>query len=285
MDLKQIVILVVQASIVVTVFGLGLKAAPTDLLYLLKQPSLLLRSLISVLVVMPIIAVVLTRMFDIDRTAGIALIALAISPLPPLLPQRGAKGGGHESYGLALMALLALLSIVAVPLSVEILQLVFDRPLDVAPAAVARIVLIMAVIPLVAGVVIRGAAPAFADRIDRPVSLTSRVLLPIAVVLLLAGTWRAALAAVGGGALVTMTAFVVLGLAVGHVFGRPDPRTSVVLALSTACRHPAIALSIAVANFPDENFTGSIVLYLLVNAVIGVAYVKWQQPRPIAVAV
>ena len=47
MDLKQIVILVVQASIVVTVFGLGLKAAPTDLLYLLKQPSLLLRSLIS----------------------------------------------------------------------------------------------------------------------------------------------------------------------------------------------------------------------------------------------
>ena len=279
MDLKQIVILAVQATIICTVFSLGLKTAPADLLYLLRQPSLLLRSMCSVLVVMPIVAVVLTSMFDVQRTAGIALIALAISPLPPLLPQRGAGGGGHESYGIALMALLALLSIVAVPLSAEILQLVFHRPLNVAPGAIARIALIMAVVPLVAGAVIRGGLPAFADRIDEPVALVSKVLLPIAVVILLAATWRAALAAVGGGAIAAMSAFIVIGLAIGHLFGRPDPQHSVVLALATACRHPAIALTIAAANFPDENFAGTIVLYLLVNAVIGVAYVKWQQRR------
>ena len=279
MDLKQIVILAVQATIICTVFSLGLKTAPADLLYLLRQPSLLLRSMCSVLVVMPIVAVVLTSIFDVQRTAGIALIALAISPLPPLLPQRGAGGGGHESYGIALMALLALLSIVAVPLSAEILQLVFHRPLNVAPGAIARIALIMAVVPLVAGAVIRGGLPAFADRIDEPVALISKVLLPIAVVILLAATWRAALAAVGGGAIAAMSAFIVIGLAIGHLFGRPDPQHSVVLALATACRHPAIALTIAAANFPDENFAGTIVLYLLVNAVIGVAYVKWQQRR------
>jgi len=279
MDLKQIVILAVQATIICTVFSLGLKTAPADLLYLLRQRSLLLRSMCSVLVVMPIVAVVLTSIFDVQRTAGIALIALAISPLPPLLPQRGAGGGGHESYGIALMALLALLSIVAVPLSAEILQLVFHRPLNVAPGAIARIALIMAVVPLVAGAVIRGGLPAFADRIDEPVALISKVLLPIAVVILLAATWRAALAAVGGGAIAAMSAFIVIGLAIGHLFGRPDPQHSVVLALATACRHPAIALTIAAANFPDENFAGTIVLYLLVNAVIGVAYVKWQQRR------
>ena len=55
------------------------------------------------------------------------------------------------------------------------------------------------------------------------------------------------------------------GLIVGDLFGRPLREDSVVLALSTACRHPAIALSIATANFPDEHFVGTILLYLLVK--------------------
>jgi bile acid:Na+ symporter, BASS family len=61
--------------------------------------------------------------------------------------------------------------------------------------------------------------------------------------------------------------------------GGPDPNQSVVLALSSACRHPAIALSIAAANFPDEHFGGTILLYLIVNAIVGIPYVEWQRRR------
>jgi BASS family bile acid:Na+ symporter len=57
-----------------------------------------------------------------------------------------------------------------------------------------------------------------------------------------------------------MVAFVGVGLIVGHLMGGPDPEHSIVLALSTACRHPAIALSIAAANFPDQRFGGTILL-------------------------
>jgi hypothetical protein len=51
-----------------------------------------------------------------------------------------------------------------------------------------------------------------------------------------------------------------------------------------ACRHPGIALSIASANFPDEQFAGTILLYLIINAVVGMAYLGWRrrqvwQPR------
>lgn len=40
-------------SLVCTVLSYGLKAAPADLLYLLRRPGLLARSLIAVFVVMP----------------------------------------------------------------------------------------------------------------------------------------------------------------------------------------------------------------------------------------
>jgi hypothetical protein len=51
-----------------------------------------------------------------------------------------------------------------------------------------------------------------------------------------------------------------------------------------ACRHPGIALSIASANFPDEQFAGTILLYLIINAVVGMAYLGWRRRQVVAAA-
>ena len=285
MTVRQLVIFGLQLSIVCTVFGFGLRARPRNLVYLFRRPGLLFRSLLSVFVVMPIVAVGMATMFDFRRGAQIALIALAISPVPPLLPNKEMKAGGQESYGLALMATLALLSIVAVPLAAEILQRVFGLPLNAEAGAIAKVALVMAVLPLLGGVGVRASMPAVADRIERPVTLAARILLPLAVVALLAGTWRAVASAVGGGAVAAMVVFVAIGLMVGDFLGGPNPENAIVLALSTACRHPAIAMSIAAANFPDEQFAGPILLYLIVNTIVGMAYLKWRQPAGTPVAV
>ena len=47
MDLKQLVVLALQISIIATVFGFGLKATIADLLYLVHRPGLLARSLLA----------------------------------------------------------------------------------------------------------------------------------------------------------------------------------------------------------------------------------------------
>src|SRR5262249_19437734 len=118
-----------------------------------------------------------------------------------------------------------------------------------------------------------------AARLERPVRLAANGLLLVGVVVLLAASWQAVWAAVGNGTILVLIGFVVVGLLVGHLLGAPEPEHSAVLALSTACRHPAIALGIAAANFPDERFGGTIILYLLVSAIIGVPYVAWQRRR------
>jgi BASS family bile acid:Na+ symporter len=279
MEMRNIVVLALQVSVVGVVFGLGLRAAPRDLLYLIRKPGLLFRSLVSVLVIMPIAAVALTRMFDVRPAAEIALIALAISPVPPLLPRREVRAGGEQSYGLALMVLLALLSIVTVPGALEILQRIFNRPLGAAPGAIAPIVLNMTVLPLLAGMVVRATMPKLADRIDKPVALIVKVLLPLAAAVLLGATWRAIWSSVGGGAVIAIVAFVAVGLIVGHVLGGPDRDRSIVLALSTACRHPAIALAAASANFPEEHIAATILLYLIVSALVVTPYLAWQHTR------
>jgi BASS family bile acid:Na+ symporter len=279
MDLKLVVMLALKLSIFCTVLGFGLKATLDDLLYLIRRPGLFVRSLLAVFVIMPLLAVVLSRQFDFRPPVEVALIALALSPVPPLLPKKEGKAGGHHSYGLALMAMLALLSIVVVPVSMEILERMFHVPLAVAPQVVAKVVLQAALLPLAVGMIVRALAPRFAARIEKPFELVAKILLPLAVLVLLAATLSAAGAAIGGGTVLAIVIFVVAGLVVGHVMGGPDLDHSVVLAISSASRHPAIALAILTANFPNEHFGGIIMVYLIVSAVVVIPYTVWQRKR------
>jgi BASS family bile acid:Na+ symporter len=277
MDLKQIIVLALQVSIVCTVFGFGLKATGNDLVYLIHRPGLLARSLFAVFVAMPILVVALVRMFDLPPAVQIVLVALAISPIPPILPRRETAAGGDVSYGLGLMAILSLVSIVAIPLVLEILARVFGRDFAMAPGTIAAIVVKSTLAPLVAGMAVRTVWPAIAKRVGNLATLVGKVLLPAAVLPLLVGALPAMWAAIGQGTVLAMVIVTVAGLAIGHFLGGPNPHHAVVLALSTACRHPAIALAIAATNFPNHHFGPLVLLYLIVSVIAAVPYLNWQQ--------
>jgi BASS family bile acid:Na+ symporter len=171
------------------------------------------------------------------------------------------------------------MSIVAAPLALQVLSRVFGQPLEIPPAAVARLALISVLVPLAAGILLRALAPAVAARLVPVVGLAAKVLLPVAAVALLATAWQSVWAAVGNGGILAIVAFIVIGFAVGHLLGGPEREHSVVLGLSSACRHPAIAFTLASANFPGQHVGGAIILYLLVTVVLGIPYVKWNRQR------
>jgi len=276
MSLQQYALLTLQLSIVCIGFSSGLKSTAADVLFLWRRPGLLLRSVVAMLVIMPVVAVCLTQWLDVRRTAEIVLIATAISPVPPLLPTREAKAGGHQAYAISLMATLALLAIVTMPVTVELLAAYYGRPLTMPASRVARLAFMSVLLPLGAGVAVRAWTTA-AERLVRPASMLGTLLLAIGSLLLLSATWRGIWGAVGDGPVVMIVAFVVIGLVVGRLLGGPDPRQATVLGLSTACRHPAITLAIASANFPDEPFGVIVLLYLLVGLVLLTPYVMWSR--------
>jgi len=279
MDLKHLVVLALQVSIVCTVFGFGLRATLDDVLHLVRRPGLLVRSLLAVFVIMPIVAVVLARAFDFRPAVKIALVALALSPVPPLLPQRETKAGGHKGYALGLMATLSALAIVIVPLALAGLGLMFGQTFTMAPGEVAKVVLPSTLLPLAAGMAVRAASPAVADRIESPVGVVAKMLLPVAAIVLLVAVAPAIWTLIGNGTLLAMMVFAVVGFAVGHVLGGPDPAHSTVLAFSSACRHPALAFSMASSAFPDQQFGGAILLYFIVSGLIGALYIVLQRQQ------
>jgi BASS family bile acid:Na+ symporter len=274
-SLQQLVTLALQVSIFLTVLGFGLKTRLDDLLGLVRRPNWLVRSFLAVFIVMPLVAILLIRLFEFGQVVTIALIALAISPAPPLLPQRQERAGGATNYALALMAFLSLMAIVTVPLALEIFERISGRPLEMAPAVIARIVLIRSLLPLAAGMLVLALLPRVAAKSEKVVTLAAAILLPVAALVLIVGSAPAIWALVGDGTVIAMIVFLSAGLAIGHAMGGPDRYFSAALGVATAYRHPAMAFAIATTNFPEASVAGAILLYVVVGTIIGVPYVIW----------
>src|SRR5262245_39374628 len=115
MTLQELISLGIQGSMALIVLSVGLHATFEDLLYLVRRPGVLVRSLFAMNVIMPAVAVAIAYWLDVDHALKVALIALSVAPVPPFLPVSQLKGGGRQPYVIGLLATASLLSIVLVP--------------------------------------------------------------------------------------------------------------------------------------------------------------------------
>src|SRR5215510_4450493 len=136
MDIAKLIALSIQISMAFIVLGVALNAKFSDLVYLLRKPGLLVRSLLAMYVIMPFFAIAVALLFELNPLVEAALVALALSPVPPLLPKKEVKAGGAPSYVLGLLAVAAIVSIVYVPLAAELVGRAFGRHSEVSTARV-----------------------------------------------------------------------------------------------------------------------------------------------------
>ncbi|KZS63901.1 membrane transporter protein [Mycobacterium kansasii] len=282
MTMAEAAKLAFQISLFVVILVYGLTARFADVGYLAQRPGLLARSLLAVLVVAPAVAVLLVQMMDLRPEVAIALVTLAISPLPPLLPRRGEKAGGQVQFGLGLVIVLAVLAVPVLAVAATLLGNVFGHQYVVSPWAIGKLMLVSVLAPLVAGMTIGAVWPAAAKRIAGPIESAQRWVLPVAMIVLLVTAAPRMWKLMSGSTLVALAVFVVAALLAGHVLGGPDRQFSAVVAFASSCRHPATALTIASANFPDTDERGAVALYGLITAGVGLIYTRWIRQREAA---
>ena len=141
---------------------------------------------------------------------------------------------------------------------------------------VAELAMVTVLVPMVSGIAIRKLAPKFAGHVARPLAIVATLLLIVTVLPIVIFERKAIFSLIGDGTLIAMAVFVLVGLGAGHFLGGPVRENRTVLALSTATRHPGIAIAIAHANFPQQKLAlAAIGLYLVVNAIATLPYMAW----------
>jgi BASS family bile acid:Na+ symporter len=278
MSIADLIRVAVLLSIMLIVLGFALVCSWRDATSLFRNPPLLLRSLLSMNVLLPLFAAIAVAVFSLRPVIEVVLIALSVSPVPPFLPLKQSKIAGHNEYIYGLLGASSLLNVVLAPLTVLILAMAFSRHATVPAAGIARIVALTVLVPFALGLLIHHLKPALADRAAPIASKAGIALLVLAVVPVFIKMWSPMMSLVGDGTLLAMVAFVVVGLAVGHFLGGPDPANRSILALATATRHPGVALVIATQNFPEAKLVApAVLLYLLVCTIATLPYVAWRK--------
>lgn len=274
----ELVPLVLKASVSVLVFTIGLGTIPSELTEVIRRPSKLLKSLFAMNIVMPIVALVIVTLFELRRPIEIMLIALALAPVPPLLPKKMVRAGGGHAYVMALLFAASLFAIISIPIAGRVLDVIAPADIDIPAGMIAKLIIVTVLAPTVAGMLFNLVAPKVARKIEGPLGSAATILVLLAGLLIAIKVGPSIVIQFGDGTLVALAAFILIGLAVGHLIGGPEPRDRSVLALATATRHPGIAMAIATLTFPAEKaLLTTVLLYLVMGIVLGLPYVIWRR--------
>jgi bile acid:Na+ symporter, BASS family len=268
MNLQFLILLALKISIVLNVLAVGLEATFADATCLLRHPEKLGRAFLSMNVLMPALAVAMAIRLDLHPAVKIALVALSVSPVPPIFPKRAFKCGAKD-YSIGLLVATAVMAIVVIPVAMKIFGQIGGIPLQMPARSVAALVFVTILAPLLVGIGLRAVAPATSDRGAKPVAVVGAALLVLSVLPVLFVSMRTILSLIGNGTLLSFGVFAVVGYFVGYRLGGPETGNRRVLALATASRHPAVAVAIAHANFPQQKLAApAIVLYLIVSLIV-----------------
>jgi BASS family bile acid:Na+ symporter len=280
MTAAALIFLVIKVSLALTVLVTGMRAGPGDHLWLFRRPSLLAQMLLAMNVMMPLIAVLVVSILRLDPAVKVALVALSISPVPPLLSKKVTKSRGASSYLVGLLFTVSALSIVLVPAAAWAIGRLFATPVHVESRAVLSLVGEVILLPLLAGALLHRFAPRFVARAIEPTDKAATLLLVVAVIPVLVISWPAIRELLGNGTLLAMLIMCFAGLAIGYYVGGPEEDNRVVLALATAMRHPAVAITIGQAAFPgNELIRSAVLMAVVVTGVATLPFVSWAERR------
>jgi bile acid:Na+ symporter, BASS family len=272
----------ITATIFTLMFALGVNHSFRQATYLLRQPGLMVRSLLSVIVIVPGIVAVLVWAFSLPPAVATGLAVLAAAPGAPVTYKRVEMAGGEMEYGVNLQLTLALLAVVVTPLILAVFFSTFDLVIDrVAPLDVARQVAQVTFLPVVAGFLVRYFLPAIAERIGKPLRMLGNILLIIllalVVVLLAIAPDLRMMLNVGWAATMAIVLMVALSLASGHFLGGPTQEKRSVLAITSIARNFGLALFIAGLTDYGKEFVPTLVTYLLLGGVLSMPYMIWSK--------
>jgi bile acid:Na+ symporter, BASS family len=263
--------LIAITLLVSMMFDAGLQARPADFAVWAKSRGLFLRALLGNFFIIPIVGVLVCRLFHLSDAIATGLLLMAIAPgVPFVILAGGRQKGGSNELAILLAIALPLLATFTVPIT---MPLVLPGPerFDVPPGQLVSLLLFQ-VVPLLAGLVVSIRFTALAPKLSRIAKPLTMVALVALLIVLGPTIVKSAAAVFGSFGMLAMLVTVLLSLATGWFLGGPLREHRVTLAFGTALRNPAIAVAIAGVMSPSELISASVVTYFLVQALVAASF-------------
>ena len=273
---SQVIKNLVALTIFLIMLTMGVKIPLSDLVSLKDTPKLLINSLVSVLVLFPLVVGIILTLIRPAPGIMIGLVLLAACPAPPLLTKRALLAGGNYRFSASLQVILSLLAIVFTPLILIVFNFLF--PIDAEAAdfiAIAKQIAFVQFLPLSLGLLIRKLSADLGDDIGNLLLTVADTLFIVLILLLLIISLNI-LPLIGIKGITSIAFIVIFGLAIGHLITgkEQDFANRSTLATATIARNLGLAIFIALAN-DSANAIPCIIAYAVLGGVFALPYNVW----------
>ena len=215
----------------------------------LKNVRLVILALLANFVVVPLLALAITRLIPLDESLQIGVILFGCAAGAPFIPKlvQGAKG--NVAYAVGLMFLIMVVTIFYLPIVLPLLL----PGVEVNSWDIAKSLIVTMLIPLVIGMLIKSHSPDVADHWAPVMAKISTVAVLILWVVGLGLNLSNILAFIGTRGIGAMALLFVGSLAIGLLLGGRDPGVRTAMGLSTGNRNGSAALLVATLNFSGTD--------------------------------
>ncbi|WP_416674830.1 bile acid:sodium symporter family protein [Egbenema bharatensis] len=252
--------------VVTSMFSMGLTLTVPQILNSLRNQRLVILALLVNFGVVPIAAVILSRVIPLSLEHQIGLILLAAAAGAPFLPKLAQIAKGNVPFSVGLMTLLVITTVIYLPLVLPLLL----PGVEVNAFSIAITLILEILVPLVIGLLINARYQDTAVAILHPFTQISNVSLALLLVLMLGLNLGNVLGLFGSGAIFAIALLVVIATAVGYFLGGSGSDARKVLALGTGQRNMAAAFTVATGNFSDRP---DVLVFLAAAGLVGMMIV------------
>ena len=269
--------------VAVVMFSIGLRVRGGELIDIVRDRALFVRTLVANCLLIPALGFLLVRIFPLTPDATVGILLLAAIPGTPIALQFTRRAKTRLAFAAAMTFVLSLVSIAMTPLAIELVPQTARSNQQPILLLVGAIVLYIAV-PLGAGLWVARRAPKIAPRLVLPLG----ILASVAFVFLMWETRlvrRSAFDAIRGrGTIAAMLLLLFLSMLIGWLIGGPDRESRRVLATSSGMRSVVVVLYVARYCFPGTGVYMVPIVYLSLmvptNLLFHLACTGWNKWRP-----
>ena len=247
--------------VVSSMMAMGVGFTVRQIIDALRDVRLVLLALLANFVAMPLSALALDKIFQLDEPLGVGLLLLGTAAGAPFLPTLTELAKGNLPFAVGIMVLLSVSTVGYVPLVLPLLL----PGVAVNSAKIAGWLFLLTLFPLAAGLFLRARREELAMRVKPVLDCVSNVSLVPTVLLLAVANIDKILLVFGTRGILAGFLLVALGFGIGWMVGGPGSDTRRALALGTGQRNIAAAFVVASESFSDP----SVVIMVMAVTIIG----------------
>jgi BASS family bile acid:Na+ symporter len=259
--LNRIATTALLGFVVSSMMAMGVGFTVRQIVDALRDVRLVLLALLANFVVMPLGALALDKILQLDEPLGVGLLLLGAAAGAPFLPTLTELAKGNLPFAVGIMVLLSIGTVGYLPLVLPLLL----PGVAVNSAKIAGWLFLLTLLPLAAGLVLRARREEIARRVKPVLDWVSNVSLVPIVLLLAVANIDKILHVFGTRGILAGLLLILLGFGIGWMLGGPGIDTRRALALGTGQRNIAAAFVVASESFSDP----SVVIMVMVVTIVG----------------